>query len=107
MKAQNLLNPLPDAFEGEVFDDLLSRPGLRLERIVSHGQGSPEGFWYEQQQHEWVLVLEGEAELGFEGGEAVHLAKGCCQLLPAGVKHRVNWTAPDRPTVWLALFFDP
>ncbi|EKE70230.1 cupin domain-containing protein [Gallaecimonas xiamenensis] len=107
MTKANLFTPLPDAFEGEIFDTLLSRAGTRLERIVSHGQCSPDGFWYEQAEGEWVLVLKGEAELGFEDGSAVRLGPGEYLDLAPGVRHRVNWTTPDEPTVWLALFYPP
>ncbi|WP_115717628.1 cupin domain-containing protein [Gallaecimonas mangrovi] len=107
MNSANLFKPLPDAFDSEVFDTLLSRPGLRIERIVSHGQSSPSGFWYQQSEGEWVLLVKGEAELGFEDGAAVKLGPGQHIDLPPGCKHRVNWTSPDEPTVWLAVFYPP
>lgn len=99
----NLLSPLPDARAGEIFDTLLFRPGIRIERIVSHGQATSEDAPYDQPHDEWVLLLAGRARLWIaEEGEA-ELAPGDCRLIPACKAHRVTWTAPDRPTVWLAV----
>ena len=104
---RNLLHPLPDASLAERFDALLERPGCRIERIVSQGQSSPPGFWYEQDQDEWVLVLAGSAVLRLEDRtEPVPMGVGDCLLLPAGLRHRVESTDPASPTVWLAIHLD-
>jgi cupin 2 domain-containing protein len=104
----NLLTALPDAKTDEVAQVLLSGQGLRLERIVSNGQASPPDFWYDQQQAEWVMVLKGRARLLIDGEDADRsLGEGDAVFLPAHCRHRVTWTDPDRPTVWLALFVDP
>lgn len=100
---RNLLAPLPDAAAAEVFETLLARPGCRVERITSLGQASPPGFWYEQGWDEWVLVLAGHARLNWAGERIIPLAPGDCLLIPAGTRHRVEETAADTPTVWLAL----
>jgi cupin 2 domain-containing protein len=100
----NLFSPLPAADTAELFDELLTRPGLRLERIVSCGQTTPEGEWYDQEGDEWVLLLAGAAELLIEGEEGPRrLIPGDYLLLPARCRHRVTWTDPDQQTVWLAL----
>jgi len=100
----NLFQPLPDARSGECFDDLLSRPGCRIERIVSHGQASPPGFWYDQAWDEWVLLLSGSAVLRLEPqADASVLQPGDHLLIAAGVRHRVEATAAGEPTVWLAV----
>lgn len=101
MPLQNLLSPLPPPGVEEHFQTLLSRSGLRLERIVSHGHASPAGFWYEQGEDEWVLLVQGHAELAFDDGEQLALSPGDWLLIPAGRRHRVAATGPD--TVWLAL----
>ncbi|MCW5772778.1 MAG: cupin domain-containing protein [Rhodospirillaceae bacterium] len=89
--------------EEQVFA-LLERPGLRIERIVSTGQASPPGFWYDQPGGEWVLLVEGAAAVEFEGEpEPVRLGPGDYLWIPAHRRHRVAWTAADRPTVWLAV----
>ncbi|ACO80673.1 hypothetical protein AvCA_45610 [Azotobacter vinelandii CA] len=101
---RNLFRPLPDASAGERFDDLLSLPGCRVERIVSQGQASPSGFWYDQDWDEWVLLLAGSAVLRLESqSQPIALAVGDHLLIPAGERHRVEATAPHGPTVWLAV----
>lgn len=102
---QNLLRELPDAGGDEHFQTLLIRPGIRLERIVSDGQASPPGFWYQQDEDEWVLLLAGEAMLEYGYGIKSALVAGDSLLIPAGCRHRVARTAPR--TVWLALFCEP
>lgn len=88
-------------------DLLLEARGVRLERIVSEGQASPEGFWYDQSQAEWVMVISGAARLAIEGEESEReFGPGDAVYLPAHCRHRVTWTDPARPTVWLALFID-
>ena len=90
----------------ELIEALVSAPGLRIERIVSTGQASPPGFWYDQDWAEWVLVLSGAAGLAFEGEAAPHtLGPGDCVLIPAHARHRVAWTDADQPTVWLAVHY--
>jgi len=76
--------------------------GLAVERIVSHGHSSPEGHWYDQELDEWVMVLEGEAGLTYEDGERLVLGKGDSVLLPAHIRHRVEYTSS--PCFWLAIF---
>jgi cupin 2 domain-containing protein len=103
----NLVSALPDASAGEITEALLSARGVRLERIVSCGQVSPPGHWYDQDEAEWVLVLSGSARLAIAGEPEEHvLREGDAIFLPAHCRHRVTWTDPDRPTVWLALFID-
>ncbi len=93
--------------EDEEFSEILARPGLKIERIVSHGHASPPGFWYDQPQNEWVIVLKGSARLRFEdeAGERA-LAAGDHVFIPAGKRHRVEWTSAEEPTVWLAVHFE-
>lgn len=81
---------------------LLERPGCRIERIISYGQTSPEGFWYDQAWDEWVLLVQGAAEIDL-GDRKVALTPGDHLFIPAGQKHRVTLTVPDQPTIWLAV----
>ncbi|PRA58725.1 cupin [Pseudomonas sp. MYb187] len=101
---ENLFTSLPADTTQEHIDNLLSRPGLRIERIVSFGQASPPGFWYDQPQGEWVVVLSGSAGLRLEH-EAVErvIRPGDCIELPAHCRHRVEWTDRTQATVWLAV----
>jgi len=102
----NLLAPLPAAAAGEVVEELLRGGRFRLERIVSTGQATPPGQWYDQETDEWVLVVAGAARLRIEG-EATdrELGEGDWILLPAHCRHRVTWTRAELPTVWLAVHF--
>ena len=101
----NLLTNLPPALPDEVLTTLLDAPGVRIERIVSHGQASPTGFWFDQNQHEWVVVLQGAARLQIAGEPAIELQVGDFLNIPAHRKHRVEWTTPDQPTIWLAVHY--
>ena len=87
--------------------EVLARDGrARVERIVSHGEASPPGFWYDQDETEWVLLVSGRARVHFEAGDQVmELGPGDHFLIPPHVRHRVDWTSPDEDTVWLAVFF--
>jgi cupin 2 domain-containing protein len=102
----NLLSPLPDIETAERVDVLLTTPGLRIERIVSYGQASPPGFWYDQAEAEWVTLLAGSARLRFaDETDARALAPGDWVDIAAHRRHRVEWTDPRVPTVWLAVFY--
>ena len=101
----NLLSgPCPAAGE-EHSQVLLQTPGLRLERIHSCAARSPQGFWYEQAEAEWVMLLQGTARLAFAEAEPVLLSRGDSLLIPAGRRHRVEETDPAPGTIWLALFW--
>lgn len=90
----------------EQFIELLSRPGLKIERIVSTGQSSQPGFWYDQPQGEWVIVLVGEAKLRFEDEPQPRTLKaGDFIDIAPHRRHRVEWTHPSQPTVWLAVHY--
>ena len=105
----NLFDDLPRSTgKTEQFQELLKRPGLRIERIVSTGQCSPLDFWYDQTEGEWIAVLQGEAGLQFaDESEIRHLQAGDCLDIAAHRRHRVAWTAKDQPTIWLAVFYTP
>jgi mannose-6-phosphate isomerase-like protein (cupin superfamily) len=102
-KVENLLAKLPAATRAEAFTELLARPGIRLERIVSRGQATPEDAPMVQDHDEWVLLLEGAAGIRIEDSAEVSLAPGDHLLIAAGQKHWVTWTSKERATVWLAL----
>lgn len=97
---QDVIPPLAQ----ETVTALASGQYTRVERIVSRGQASPEGFWYDQDEGEYVLVVAGAAVLEFETSQ-VTLRAGDWVDIPAHVRHRVAWTDPNRDTVWLAVFY--
>jgi cupin 2 domain-containing protein len=101
----NLFADLPSSLPEELFTTLLQAAGVRIERIVSHGHSSPTGFWYDQPEGEWVVVLKGAARLDFEDGTR-EMGSGDFINIPAHKKHRVAWTTPDEPTIWLAVHYD-
>ncbi|KAH0485713.1 MAG: hypothetical protein KVP17_003414 [Porospora cf. gigantea B] len=100
----NLLQSIPTDRSKEVTEVLVESGSTRVERIVSHGQASPAGFWYNQSEHEWVMVLTGEARMRFED-KVVDLKSGDSIDIPPRVKHRVDSTSATEPTIWLAVFF--
>ena len=103
---RNLFSDLAASRDAEQFTDLLAATGLRLERIVSLGQATPPGEWLDQERAEWVVLLRGAARLLFEGASDVRdLRPGDYVTIPAHCRHRVEWTAPDEPTIWLALHY--
>ena len=102
----NLLRDLPAAGADEIVERLTSAGRVRIERIVSHGQVSPEGFWYDQEEAEFVLLLTGAARLSFADGEVLTLGPGNWVDIAPHRRHRVDWTAPAQPTVWLAVFYE-
>src|SRR5262245_45591609 len=100
----NLFAGLPDGGAEEQVDRLAEGAGVRIERIVSTGQASAPGFWYDQPEDEFVVLLAGAALLRFEDGDSrLDLKPGDWIEIPAHVRHRVEWTQADPPAVWLAV----
>ena len=103
---KNLFADLPNNLPDELVEVLADSEHVRIERIVSTGHASPDGFWYDQDQQEWVVVLKGRARLLLEGDdEPVEMETGDSINIPVHRKHRVEWTTPDEPTIWLAVFY--
>jgi cupin 2 domain-containing protein len=108
IRIENLFENLPSSLPDEQFNELASGKEFRLERIISTAHATPAGRWYDQEQDEWVILLRGAAGLRFEDqADLVSLNPGDCLLIPAGCRHRVEWTHPELPTVWLALHYQP
>jgi cupin 2 domain-containing protein len=106
MTADNLFTNVPRQLSDEQIDTLLQARNVRIERIVSTGQATAAGQWYDQDQDEWVVLLAGSAGLLFEGEAAPRrLDPGSYVHISAHVRHRVAWTDPSTPTVWLAIHF--
>lgn len=104
--AGRLFADLPADRASEHIAQIAGSQDVRIERIVSYGQASPEGFWYDQGWTEWVIVLSGSAGLLFEGeAEPRRLNPGDHVEIPAHCRHRVAWTANDRATIWLAVHY--
>lgn len=99
---ENIYHELPQNLPKEVVQTLIRAADVRIERIISHGHASPTDFWYDQPQHEWVIVLRGAARLQFED-RMVEMKPGDFLNIPPFQRHRVDWTTPDEPTVWLGV----
>lgn len=104
MDMQNLFTNLPAGRSQETFESLLEAKNFKLERIVSYGQSTPPDQWLDQDQDEWVILLKGNAGIQFQDeSKPRKLQPGDYLLIPAHRRHRVEWTAPGEPTVWLAI----
>ena len=89
----------------ELFEALLDNDQVLIERIVSTGQVTPEGKWYDQEKNEWLIILQGKGELGYEDGSRIKLTTGDYLFIPAHQKHRVEYTSTEPPCIWLTIFF--
>lgn len=103
---KNILAEIPVQLPEELFTCLVKNEQLRIERIVSRGHSDAPDKWYDQRQNEWLILLQGEAILQFEGlAEKTKLMAGDYLLIPAHKKHRVVWTDPEMDSVWLTVHF--
>lgn len=92
-------------FSEEIFQMIQSKKNIKIERIISYGQVTPENQWYDQDNDEWVLLLQGEAELLFENNEKTVLKAGDYLLISAHKRHKVSYTSQNPLCIWLAIFF--
>jgi len=104
-KNVNLYDRSSASPDEEVTETLYADEKVRIERIISTGQASPEGFWYDQKENEWVCVLEGQGVIQWEDGSKKVLRKGDWVLIPAHVRHRVLSTSTAQPCLWLSFFW--
>jgi cupin 2 domain-containing protein len=106
MKPNNIFSRIPYFMQDEISETLLETGHLKLERIISSGQATPEGEWYDQDTEEWVILLSGSAGLLFEDEEEVLIMNaGDYVHIKPHQRHRVEWSDPEQKTVWLALHF--
>lgn len=101
----NIYSNIPQRLPDELFEILLQKPGVTIERIISKGHCSPEHLWYDQAWDEWVILLQGQAILRFDDNRKVSLRPGDYLLIPAHQRHQVSQTDPDSDTIWLAIHF--
>ena len=103
---RSLLEGIPIELPEELFDTICSTDSVKIERIVSRGHASPEGFWYDQEKNEFILIVRGSAGLKLENeDEIVALKAGDYLNIGAHVKHRVEWTDSKCETIWLAVYY--
>lgn len=102
----NIFADLPEIKKRELFQVIIKNKKLKLERIISKGQVTKEGHWLKQTRNEWVILLKGKAILRLWGEkDLIKLKSGDYVFIPKNLKHKVEWTAPDQKSVWLALHF--
>jgi len=100
----NIFANIPEQFTDELFECIIKKDNVLVERIVSNGHVTPAGQWYDQKGDEWVILLQGQATLLFEKDQQlINLMPGDYLLIPAHTRHRVEWTLPDFNTLWLAI----
>lgn len=100
---KNIFENIPKPTDKEFFEELFSKDGVKIERIVSYGHVTPQFEWYDQRRDEWVILLKGEAVISFLNEDDVRLKAGDHISIPAHKKHRVSWTKPKEETIWLAV----
>lgn len=103
MKPDNIFSNIPCKLEQEMFESILDDQAVKIERIISKGQTSPDSGWFDQEKNEWVILLKGKAIMAFENQTPVLLNEGDFINIPSHTKHKVAWTDPDNETVWLAV----
>ena len=101
---QNLLTGVPTSIPNEIFETIISKQNIKIERIISKGHKSEPNFWYDQDKSEWILILKGEARLQFED-KSIYLTSGDYLNIAPHQKHRIDWTTPEEETIWLAVFY--
>ncbi|MGV8059503.1 MAG: cupin domain-containing protein [Smithellaceae bacterium] len=103
---KSIFGDIPTLLQNELFEEILTGNSFRMERIISQGHASHEGFWYDENENEWVILLQGSAGLCFEGKEElIVLRPGDYVLIPRHCRHRIEWTDSEKKTVWLAVYY--
>lgn len=106
IETNNIYTHLPPAQKTEVSEKIISNSGVKIERITSLGQATLPGKWLESKRNEWVILLKGKAKLRLRSHEnIIHMEPGDHIYIPAGIKHRVEWTDPGQKSVWVAVMF--
>jgi len=107
MQLENLfyISRLPGTSQQETFETLCTSKAMRIERIISTGQTTPANTWLTQPESEWVILLQGNAQLEFVDGKIIHLQPGDYLNIPSGTKHRVSYTSSEPPCIWLAIHY--
>ena len=105
LELNNIFELLPEVADKEIFENLIESGSVKVERIVSRGHASPATGWYDQDQAEWVMILQGEAIICVEDDRDYHLVVGSYLNIPAHTRHRVKWTIPETETIWLAVHY--
>ncbi len=108
MNKSNIYNNLPHNLSDELFETLISNENIKIQRIVSPKSfKSPQDKWFNQDRDEFVILLQGSAELLFkENKNTVKLKPGDHINIPRNTKHRVESTDKEIQTIWLAVHYN-
>ncbi|MEK6888897.1 MAG: cupin domain-containing protein [Nanoarchaeota archaeon] len=105
VKKGNIFSKEPSDKSKEIFETIIQSKNCKIERIISHGQETTKGKWYNQEENEFVIVLKGNAKILFENKETIALKEGDYIDIPKNIKHRVEETSDKEGTIWLAVFY--
>lgn len=106
MNVKNIFADIPEKIPDEILETIITSRQFKIERIISSGHATADGYWYDQDKNEWVLVLKGNAGLLFEDKKEIVIMKvGDYINIPAHTKHRIEWTDPEEETIWLAIHY--
>lgn len=102
----NIFDKIPKNLPAELTEEILNSKSVRIERIISRGHQSPKDFWYDQDENEWIILLQGSAVLSFkEDNKSLTMKAGDFLNIPAYQKHRVEQTDQNEDTIWLCIFY--
>ncbi len=104
-KIKNIFNTIPTNLSEELFEDIISKDKIKIQRIVSQGHITIEGEWYDQDDNEWVIVLQGAATISFKDEDDISLKTGDYINILAHKKHRISWTSESEKTIWIAVHY--
>jgi len=104
-KIGNIFDLTANLPKEELFEVLVDNDNVLIEKVVSTGQITAPGNWYDQKREEWLIVLQGEGELSYEDSSRIKLTSGDYLYIPARKKHRVEYTSTEPPCIWLTIFF--
>lgn len=102
---KNIFQNIPLNIPEEIFETIIESSSIKVEKIISRGQKSPDNFWYDQDKNEWIIIIKGEARLQLENNQIIDLVEGDYLNILAHQKHHVVWTKPDNETIWLAVYY--
>ena len=122
----NIYDKIPESITEEIIEIMYQNPHCKVERIISNGQITTENEWYDQDQEEWIILVQGEATILIEklqeessdkcnilncnikeeSCDKVHMVKGDTLLIKSHQKHRVIYTSQNPLCIWLCVFVD-
>ena len=106
MKTKNILLDIPNKINEEIFQELAKTKNCKIQRIISRNHKTPKNKWYDQTENEFIIILQGNAEILFKTEKSVIMKEGDYLNIPSHVKHRVEKTSDKEETMWLAIHYN-